>query len=68
MLVLSRKINESIVLPELGITIQVVGVGSGRVRLGIEAPREVAIHRHEVFARVEQERPRSRAAEHAISG
>ena len=53
MLVLSRKQNESIVLPDLGVTIRVIGVTGGRVRLGVEAPREVAVVRREILNQVE---------------
>ncbi|MEW4527541.1 carbon storage regulator [Maioricimonas sp. JC845] len=49
MLVLSRKLNESITLPELGITITVVGVGTRRVKIGIDAPENVTIRRQEVL-------------------
>lgn len=49
MLVLSRKMNESITLPELGITITVVGIGTRRVKIGIDAPSNVAIRRQEVL-------------------
>jgi len=51
MLVLSRKTDESIVIPELGIEIKVISTSGGRVRLGINAPREIAVHRAEVFER-----------------
>lgn len=47
MLVLSRKKNESIVVDDT-IVITVVEIRGDKVRLGIEAPREVAIHRSEV--------------------
>jgi carbon storage regulator len=47
MLVLSRKKNESIVVNDT-IVITVVEIRGDKVRLGIEAPREVAIHRSEV--------------------
>ncbi len=47
MLVLSRKKNESIVIDE-NIVITIVEVRGDKVRLGIEAPREVPIHRREV--------------------
>ena len=55
MLVLSRKRNESIVIDE-HIVITVVEVRGDKVRLGIEAPREVPIHRSEVHdaIRIEQ--------------
>jgi len=48
MLVLSRKKNESIVIDGV-VKITVVEVRGDKVRLGIEAPREVPIHRSEVY-------------------
>ena len=48
MLVLSRKKNESIVIND-DITIVVVEIRGDKVRLGIEAPKEVPVHRHEVY-------------------
>lgn len=51
MLVLSRKKNESIVINDT-IVITVVEIRGDKVRLGIEAPREVPIHRSEVHAAI----------------
>ena len=48
MLVLSRKKNESIVIND-DITIVVVEIRGDKVRLGIEAPKEVPVHRREVY-------------------
>jgi carbon storage regulator len=48
MLVLSRKIGEKLVFPSLGVTVQVVRIEGGKVRLGIEAPPEVRVHREEL--------------------
>ena len=48
MLVLSRKKNESIVIND-DITIVVVDIRGDKVRLGVEAPKEVPVHRREVF-------------------
>ncbi|QDV24421.1 carbon storage regulator CsrA [Aureliella helgolandensis] len=48
MLVLSRKKNESIVINN-DITIVVVEIRGDKVRLGVEAPREVPVHRREVY-------------------
>ena len=54
MLVLSRKRNESIVI-DGSIVITVVEIRGDKVRLGIEAPREVPIHRQEIFAAIAAE-------------
>jgi len=53
MLVLSRKKGEKIVIPEHGITIQVVEARGDKVRIGIDAPRDVAVHRGEVQEAIE---------------
>ena len=54
MLVLSRKKNESIVIND-HIVITVVEVRGDKVRLGIQAPKEVPIHRSEVHAAIQSE-------------
>jgi len=48
MLVLSRKIGQSIVIDD-DITITILDAGSGRVSLGIQAPKEKAIYRQELY-------------------
>src|SRR5262249_6812827 len=48
MLVLSRKENEKILFPHLGIALQVLRVNGGKVRLGLEAPDDVSIVRYEI--------------------
>ena len=55
MLVLSRQKDESIIIGE-NITITVVEVRGDRVRLGIEAPREVSVHRREVYDAILREK------------
>ena len=50
MLVLSRRLNEKVVLPGLNVTVQVVSAKAGVVRLGIEAPPEVQVLRAELLA------------------
>lgn len=51
MLVLTRKVGERIHIGE-GIVVTVVRIQNDKVRLGIEAPAQVAIHREEVYRRV----------------
>ncbi|MFN5768772.1 MAG: carbon storage regulator CsrA [Pirellulaceae bacterium] len=53
MLVLSRKKNESIVINN-DITIIVVEIRGDKVRLGVEAPKEVPVHRREVFEAIQK--------------
>jgi carbon storage regulator len=54
MLVLSRKENESIVIND-DITIVVVEIRGDKVRLGVEAPKEIPVHRREVFDKIHRE-------------
>jgi carbon storage regulator len=51
MLVLSRRTNEKIVIPDLNITITVVAVKRGVVRIGIDAPSRIPVLREEVLNR-----------------
>ncbi len=48
MLILSRKLGQKIVLPDLGVTIAVIRIAGGNVRLGIDAPAEIGVHREEI--------------------
>ncbi|MBA1334007.1 MAG: Carbon storage regulator [Firmicutes bacterium] len=54
MLVLTRKIDESIVIGD-DIVIKVVSVEDGKVKLGISAPKDMSIHRHEVYRSIQEE-------------
>ena len=58
MLVLSRKKNESIIIND-HITITVVEIRGDKVRLGIDAPKDVTVHRREVYEAIQnQSKPR----------
>jgi two-component system, OmpR family, response regulator len=52
MLVLSRGRNDKVVFPTLGISVEILRVAGNKVRLGIEAPHEIPVHRHEVSQRI----------------
>tara|TARA_Y100000588_G_C13643947_1_gene664981 strand:+ start:193 stop:447 length:255 start_codon:yes stop_codon:yes gene_type:complete len=54
LLILSRRENESIII-DGNISITVVDIGDGRVRIGIDAPSEMEIHRKEVHDRIKNE-------------
>lgn len=73
MLVLTRKKNESIVIKDV-IKVTVVEIRGDKVRLGIDAPREIEVHREEVYEQIhgkrnEQPQPEAEAQEaHASPG
>jgi carbon storage regulator len=52
MLVLSRKLGERIVVPEIDLTLTVVAIEGNTVRLGITAPSEIGVYREELWQRV----------------
>jgi carbon storage regulator len=54
MLVLTRKVNQSIVIGE-GVEVVVLEVRGEQVRLGIKAPRDVAVHRKEIYEQIVEE-------------
>ncbi len=54
MLVLTRKVNQSIIIGE-GIEVVVLEVRGEQVRLGIKAPRDVTVHRKEIFEQIHTE-------------
>ena len=54
MLVLSRKLNESIIIDDQ-IRITVVEIRGDKIRLGIEAPKDVAVHRREVYDAIQRQ-------------
>jgi carbon storage regulator len=55
MLILTRRVSESIIIGD-NITITVLGVTGHQVRLGIDAPKEVSVHREEIYERLQQEK------------
>jgi carbon storage regulator len=60
MLVLSRKKDEKIVIGD-NITLMVIEIRGDKVRLGIDAPRDVAVHREEVYDAIKRETGQTQA-------
>jgi carbon storage regulator len=61
MLILTRRVGEKLVIGE-NVTITVLGVKGNQIRVGIDAPPEVQVHREEIFRRILQERDDSDSA------
>lgn len=55
MLILTRRIGESIIIDDK-VTATVLAINGNQVRLGIEAPREIEIHREEIYKKIQIEK------------
>ena len=55
MLILTRRISESVIVGD-HVKITVLGVKGNQVRLGIDAPKDVSVHREEIYDRIQKEK------------
>ena len=55
MLILTRRVGETLMIGD-AITVTVLGVKGNQVRLGVNAPKDVPVHREEIYERILQER------------
>ncbi len=55
MLILTRRVGETLVIGD-NVTVTVLGVKGNQVRIGVNAPKDVAVHREEIYERIKRER------------
>jgi carbon storage regulator len=54
MLILTRKVGETVVIGD-NVTVAIIGVKGNQIRIGINAPKDVTVHREEIYERIRHE-------------
>ena len=61
MLILTRKVGESIMIGD-SVEVKVLGLRAGQIKIGIEAPKDLKVHREEIYERIQAEQDNDRQA------
>lgn len=58
MLILTRRVGETLMVGD-EVTVTVLGVKANQVRIGVNAPKDVSVHREEIYQRIQKEKDKS---------
>ncbi len=61
MLILTRRVGESLIIGD-DVVVNVLGVKGNQVRIGVDAPKNVSVHREEIYDRIQAEKEQSNAS------
>ncbi len=62
MLILTRRAGETIMVGD-EVTVTIIGIKANQVRIGVDAPRQIAVHREEIYHRIQDEKNQARELE-----